>query len=213
MTGSPHFIEYDPIELLKHYDPENKLERYYQLLFKENKRLNLVSRETGRARSMADGGFIILMKLAAQSLLPFEKLDLDAIENYLDIGSGGGFPAIPILLTKEVSQATLVERTQKKAGALRRILWALDLKADIISQSFEDLTFDPLFDLITLRQVKLTPRLFQKIYPRLHTNGVFIYYSTPDLAPSEVDIEKLTYHYSTGSNDPDGKFTIFRKRS
>jgi 16S rRNA G527 N7-methylase RsmG len=259
MIDSPERIVFNPSDLLKKYDPENKLEQYYRLLLEENKRVNLVSRETGVAcfigtnesagdsqchnvsretahdtagadedvcrphhvvsretgiaRSIGSGSYAGLKKLAAQSLLPFEKIKLDSIENYLDIGSGGGFPAIPILLTQHVNQAMLVERTKKKTGALRRILLALELKADIISQSFEELTFEPLFDLITLRQVKLTPRLFEKIHAVMQSNSVFIYYNASDTVPSDTSTQKLTYEYTTSSDDPGGKFTIFRKRS
>ncbi|MFQ6008015.1 MAG: RsmG family class I SAM-dependent methyltransferase [Candidatus Zixiibacteriota bacterium] len=206
-------IIYDPVELLKRHDPGNRLERYYHVLFEENNRINLVSRETGKARSIGTESYSGLKMLAAQSLLPFERITLDGIENYLDIGSGGGFPAIPILLTQRVRQATLVERTKKKAGALRRMLLALDLKADIISQSFEELTFDHYFDLITLRQVKLTRRLLGKIFSALQPNGIFIYYSFPEFTVVEPSLQVLTYHYSTGSDDPVRKFTIFRGRT
>ena len=236
MFDSPERIVFNPSELLKKYDPDNKLERYYQLLLEENKRLNLVSRETGDAcfiatdesagyplqdnvsretgfaRSIGQGSYAGLIKLAAQSLLPLEIIKLDDIENYLDIGSGGGFPAIPILLTQKVQQATLVERTKKKAAALRRILLALDLKADILSQSFEELSFEPLYDLITLRQVKLTSRLFKKIHTVMRTETVFIYYNATDIIPPEISTQKLTFEYTTSSDGPGGKFTIFRKR-
>jgi 16S rRNA G527 N7-methylase RsmG len=244
MNDSAERIVSTPSELLKKHDPENKLERYYRILLEENKRVNLVSRETIQNMAGADedicrprrkvradeyqratdqphhvvsretgvGGFATLMKLTSQSLIPLEKIKLDTIENYLDIGSGGGFPAIPILLTQKVQQATLVERTKKKASALRRILLALDLKADIISQSFEELTFQLVFDLITMRQVKLTSRLFEKIRATMQSNSVFFYYNATDMVPPDPHIQKLTYEYTTSSDDPDGKFTIFRKR-
>lgn len=201
-------ITYDPPELLKRLDPDNKLECYYQLLLQENKRVNLVSRETGTA------GFIDLKKLAAQSLLPFEKIGTDVIENYLDIGSGGGFPAIPILLTRRINQTCLlIERTRKKAGALRRILLALDIRATIISEPFEEISFDPIFDLITLRQVKLTPPLFQRIYSVLKPKGFFVYYGAPDFNLEAEGVEFLTYHYSTATGEASGSFTVFRKKA
>jgi 16S rRNA (guanine527-N7)-methyltransferase len=199
-------IIYDPVELLRRYDPEDKLERYYQLLLQENKRINLVSRET------TEGGFISLTKLAAQSLLPFEKIDIDEIENYLDIGSGGGFPAVPILLTEKVKQATLIERTKKKAGALRRILLALDVKAEIINQSFEETSLELTFDLITLQLVKLTPQLFESIFSVLKPGGYFVYYATPDFDPTDKSTESATFYYSTALGEASGRFTIFHKK-
>ncbi len=199
-------ITYDPSELLKRFDPQNKLERYYQLLLQENEKINLVSRETGTA------GLTGLKKLAAQSLLPIEKIGAVDIDNYLDIGSGGGFPAIPIILTRRIKQACLVERTRKKAGALRRMLLALEIKATIIDQSFEETSFEPVLDLITLRLVKLTPQLFNRIFFLLRPGGYFVYYAAPDFDLTDKAVSGATYHHSTSSGKATGCFTIFRKK-
>ena len=205
-------ITYDPIELLKRLDPANKLEPYYQLLLEENKRVNLVSRETGGARFMNKDIFTGLKKLAAQSLLPFEKTNIAEIDNYLDIGSGGGFPAIPIILTRRIKQACLVERRKKKAGALRRMLLALDIKATIIDQSFEETSFEPVLDLITLRLVKLTPKLFNRIFFLLRPGGYFVYYAAPDFGLTGKGADSVTFYHSTSSGEATGCFTIFHKK-
>lgn len=206
MTAPFASIIYDPEQLLRRYDPENKLERYYQLLLEENRRVNLVSRETGVGREAA------LTKLAAQSLLPFEKLDLSVIESYLDIGSGGGFPAIPILLTKKIKRATLLERTRKKAAALRRMLLALDIRATILDQPFEETSLEPAFDLITLRLVKLTPQLLERVLVILKPGGHFMYYAAPDFDLTDKKVDSLTYYHSTRSGEVTGRFTVFCKK-
>lgn len=228
MSGSHVSITYDPSELLKRFDPKNILERYYLLLLQENERVNLVSRETAKGSGLCRVEAPVLLPkleiagrtapgsalrlLAAQSLLPFEKLDLDEIDNYLDIGSGGGFPAIPILLTRRINQTCLlVERTKKKAGALRRIFLALDLKATIISQSFEELSLDPVFDLITLRLVKLTPPLFQRIYSVLRPGGYFVNYAVPDFDLTGEGADSTTFHHSTVTGESSGSFTVCKK--
>ncbi len=240
MSSLQPIITYDPIELLKRFDPQNKLERYYQVLLQENEKINLVSRETGIGRVATDGAvrcphltaskkkecrvmapdttltgnasFIKLKKLAAQSLLPFEKIDIDEIENYLDIGSGGGFPAIPIILTRRIKQACLVERTRKKAGALRRILLALDVKATFIDRSFQETSLEPVFDLITLRLVKLTPQLFNRIIFLLRAGGCCVYSAAPDFDLTGKSADGVTYHHSISSGEATGRFTIFRKK-
>ena len=204
-------IIYDPSELLKRFDPQNKLERYYQVLLQENEKINLVSRETAKGSSTA--GLIELKKLAAQSLIPFEKIDIGDIDNYLDIGSGGGFPAIPIMLTQKIKQACLlVERTKKKAGALRRMLLALEIKATITDQSFEETSFEPVFDLITLRLVKLTPQLFNRIFFLLRPSGCFVYYAAPDFDLTGKSTDSATFYHSTSSGEATGRFTIFYKK-
>lgn len=213
MSDKQLTITYDPSELLQRLDPQAKLERYYELLLQENKRINLVSRETGIARFIDKDSFAGLKKLAAQSLLPFEKIDIDEIDNYLDIGSGGGFPAIPILLTRRINQTCLlVERTRKKAGALRRILLALDIKATIMNQSFEETSLEPAFDLITLRLVKLTPQLLNRIFFLLRPSGYFVYYAAPDFDLTGKSVDTATFYHSTSSGEATGCFTIFRKK-
>ncbi|MBU8933850.1 MAG: class I SAM-dependent methyltransferase [candidate division Zixibacteria bacterium] len=160
-------------ELLSRLDPSCRLEEFFALLTKENERVNLVSRET-----IGSG----LPQLAAESLVPLESVDRDSFERYLDIGSGGGFPSIPILLTSEITQTTLVERTQKKATALKRMSDAMNLNVHIAPVTLEDLPqSDVRYDLITMRLVRLTPRLLRRIIPRLSPGGVFIYYAQSDL--------------------------------
>ncbi len=47
MSASTHLTRsLDPESLLKGLDPEKRLSRYFELLVAENKRVNLVSRET-----------------------------------------------------------------------------------------------------------------------------------------------------------------------
>ena len=206
MNSLQPIITYDPVELLGRYDPQNKLERYYEFLLQENKRVNLVSRET------AGGDEAAFIRLSAQSLLPLEKIDITEVDNYLDIGSGGGFPAIPIILTRKIKQACLVERTKKKAAALRRILLALDIRATIISQPFEETSLEPAFDLITLRLVKLTPKLFNRIIFLLRPGGYFVYYAALDFDLTGKGTDSVTYHHSTSSGEVTGLFTNFRKK-
>ena len=88
-------------EILQKHSKNGSLDDYLSLLTLENEKTNLVSRET----SAAD-----LKRLIAESLVPFEKLELKTVNNYLDIGSGGGLPAIPIILTKNPPESVLIER-------------------------------------------------------------------------------------------------------
>jgi hypothetical protein len=94
-------VSFDITELLAKYDPKGKLESYHDLLMAENQRVNLVSRETTRED---------FERLIAESLLPLEILT-SGFGSYLDIGSGGGFPAVPILMTERVvGESILLER-------------------------------------------------------------------------------------------------------
>ncbi len=58
------------------------------------------------------------------SLIPYIFDDTDSIHPkiWLDIGTGGGFPVIPILLTKKDIPTILIERKLKKAGFLQMLI-------------------------------------------------------------------------------------------
>jgi 16S rRNA (guanine527-N7)-methyltransferase len=161
----------DPTSFLEQVDPEKRLIPYFDLLRSENRKINLVSRETLGPDS---GDNSSLQALAAESLLPLAQPEIGNISRYLDIGSGGGFPALPIMITRQIDNVILVERTQKKAGALRRML-VLGLTATIEAKSFDEITFDGRFDLVTLRLIKLTPRLLKAIF-RCLDDGAFLIY-------------------------------------
>ncbi|HOD65455.1 MAG TPA: class I SAM-dependent methyltransferase [candidate division Zixibacteria bacterium] len=184
MNGTSEGIRLDVAAFLRERDPNNRLTPYFELLARENSRVNIVSRETlpptapsGRDR------FEGLRRLTAESIYPITELHRAQTRSYLDIGSGGGFPAIPIVLTATISDTLLVERTRKKAAALRRILMELQLRAEICTESFESLVLkEGSCDLITLRLVRLTDRLAARILPLLAPGGDFVYYALADIS-------------------------------
>jgi len=192
-------IAYNPEDIISRFDQDNLLPTYFKLLLDENKKINLVSRET------AEGS---LYHLAAESLLPLTTIKLKENASYLDIGSGGGFPAIPVIITQNLASASLVERTQKKAAAMRRMLLALKKRVDIQPVSFENFKADSeSFDLITLRLVKLTNQMLAQILPLLKPDGTFIYYSKTEL---EIDVSlylKRDFTISSGKSS----FTIINR--
>jgi 16S rRNA G527 N7-methylase RsmG len=147
--------------------------------------------------------------MVAESLLPL-TLSTDQYNGYLDIGSGGGLPSIPILLSGKVTgKGTLCERTQKKAVALGEILTGLPLKAEILANQFLDLKLTDRFDLVTLRYVKLEPRLLDRILSVLTPKGVFLYYSEPEFTPAKVSVER--HKFIDPADSVTKSFTLFRR--
>ncbi|MEW6411134.1 MAG: RsmG family class I SAM-dependent methyltransferase [Candidatus Zixiibacteriota bacterium] len=205
MTKNGDIIELAPVELLRRHDPDLRLTRYFEILKAENQKINLVSRET------IDSGLEIL---AAESLLPFDQIERQPFRNYLDIGSGGGLPAFPILLTKPIEKATLVERVSKKSLALGRIVRGLYMDStsvEIVEGNFEELSFEGQFDLVTLRLVALTKRVLKKIDSVLASSGIFIYYAAASDLETPKSMSCVTYCYKTSVDAPTKSFTICRK--
>ena len=195
-------LEFTPTTILAKYDPESKIKQYLTLLKAENQKINLVSRET----SDTD-----LERLAAESILPFEIIGNRSFSNYLDIGSGGGFPAFPIIMSAKVERATLIERTTKKALALGRMAGDLGLKIKVIDSNFEECHISEKFDLITLRLVKLTKPLIKRISLLLKPAGTFIYYSDFKVI-AEIGLKSDSYSYTSASDSPVKYFTVFTKQ-
>ncbi len=200
MSHFPH-LEFLPQAVLSKYDTDSKIKQYFTLLMAENKKMNLVSRET----SSMD-----LERLAAESILPFEVIASRSFDRYLDIGSGGGFPAFPIIMSAKIGQATLIERTRKKAAVLKRLAEELNLKAKVIDTNFEECRFSEKFDLVTLRLVKLTRPLIKRIFLLLKPGGIFIYYSQFKNSPGNKT-ESSSYSYATGQDRLAKSFTVFIK--
>ena len=194
-------IELDIDTVINRFVQREALDRYYIELMKQNESVNLVSRETSRAD---------FDRLCAESLLPLEALP-SRISNYLDIGSGGGFPAIPIILSgRTEGKSLLVERTLKKASALGRICGALGITCQVVPRTFEELSPRDRFDLITLRYTKLDRALLKRVATLLSRDGQFVYYSSYDQAANEFTMQPYTF------TDPvttaQKHFTVFRTK-
>ena len=84
--------------------------------------------------------------LFAASLLPRDG-------SLLDLGSGAGFPGIPIQLLHPELHVTLAESQGKKAAFLREAVRVLQLKTEVWPRRAEDLPSLSRFDTVALRAV------------------------------------------------------------
>ncbi|RKX24891.1 MAG: hypothetical protein DRP45_07170 [Candidatus Zixiibacteriota bacterium] len=190
----------DPKILLDKYLSTQDAERYFLLLMAENQKVSLVSRETTRED---------FDRLVAESLLPLDILRAP-MGAYLDIGSGGGMPSIPLLLSQKISgPAILIERTGKKAAALERMITDLPIEASVIARNFEETNLDETFNLVTLRYVKLTPQLLSNIMKVVSPGGVFVYYSQLDFNTPGFSAEVRSF--VSPQSEVVKSFTVFRK--
>jgi len=195
-------IHLDIEKILQKYD-QSKIESYYSTLRTENEKLNLVSRETIKSK---------LPQLVAESLLPFEYIEQRTYTHYVDIGSGGGLPSLPIILTQEIQNSTLAERIGKKALSLERMKESLALEnLTVLSTQFEECKFDHTFDLVTMRLVKLNNRLLTNITRFMSKDSIFIYYHKPEFQISDKSLSVVTYSYSVSPDSVDKYFSLITK--
>ena len=98
-----------------------------------------------------------------------------ALTRILDIGSGAGFPALPIKIWAPEIQLTMIESNHKKAAFLREVARALTLtNVDVIADRAEALTAHedfPRANIVTLRAVENFARTLTQAEALLMPNG------------------------------------------
>jgi len=127
------------------------LERFAALLRKWNAVQNLVSRETvDELWPRHIGDSLQLMKFVRET-----------DRRIIDLGSGGGFPAIPMAIASRETERrfTLVEPIAKKASFLRAVARDLQLPVAVEAKRAEQIDSRETFDLVTSRALAALPVL------------------------------------------------------
>ncbi len=94
----------------------------------------------------------------------------------LDIGTGGGFPAIPLRIVFPALKVRLVERSTRKVGFLRKAIGALGLEGvSIVHGEFPRAVGEIDEMLITARAVERQEQVALEVLKRLHPAQVFLY--------------------------------------
>ena len=120
----------------------------------------------------------IAVKHFLDSLVCSKALDQSEQARLLDVGSGGGFPGIPIKLMHPELDVTLLEPSQKKAAFLRHLIGTLKLDRIVaIPMRIEEFSREPIyqagFTSIITRAVNVSS-LLGCFLPLLSQNGVVI---------------------------------------
>ena len=122
-----------------------QLENHYDLLVRWNKRMNLT-----RIEKLEDA----VRYHYAESLWLGSKIS-SGVKSVIDVGSGPGFPGIPVAILRPELQVTLLESNQRKAGFLREA--TIDLpNVHVQCSRLQDLPAGTQFDLVIARAVTPT---------------------------------------------------------
>jgi len=103
-------------------------------------------------------------------LFPLAMTLMPTAKHWLDVGSGGGFPALVLAIifkARGEGHVTLIESNSKKVSFLRRVIATLRLPAHIINQRIEISSgqMSSLSDIITARALADLPKLLTLISP------------------------------------------------
>jgi 16S rRNA (guanine527-N7)-methyltransferase len=145
------------VSSIDHYFPEltpeqrAQFERLQPLYAEWNAKINVVSRQD--IENIAERH--VLHSLAIAKVLPFKPGAA-----LLDLGTGGGFPGIPLAILFPEAQFTLVDGTGKKIQVVQEVAQALDLKNVTARHArAEDLRMNGAFDFVLSRGVTTLDKL------------------------------------------------------
>ena len=95
----------------------------------------------------------------------------------LDVGSGAGFPGIPLAIVDPSLHVTLLEANGKRVSFLKEVVKQLGLtNIEIIQGRAEELKTREKYDIVTARAVKELNILVEISFHLLKVHGVFIAY-------------------------------------
>ncbi len=168
------------------------LEAYFDLLRKWNRKVSLTS------LPVEESGDEAIDRLLVEPLLASRFLPAPA-GSVLDIGSGGGSPAIPLKLALPGISIRMVESKTRKAAFLREVIRTLALDdAEVEAVRFEELLARPALyestDAVTLRAVRVERKTLAGLQFFLRPGGLLLLFgarsqiasrvATPQLIPS-----------------------------
>lgn len=150
---------------LKEIYDNKKFEIYYKFLVSENEKYNLTN------ITLKEDVYI---KHFLDSISIENIYDLNQHISVCDVGSGAGFPAVPLKIMYPNIKLTIIEPTLKRCNFLKQLFEKLEIKdVNIINDRAENVK-NIKFDLVTARAVSNLPMLLELCLPLVKVNGKFI---------------------------------------
>jgi len=154
---------------------------HFQCMLEANRQFNLT-----RITAPADAA--VKHYADAISLLCIPGIEAAGLLAVLDVGTGAGFPAVPLAIMCPAWRITAIDGTAKKVRFVAQTLTALGLtNVEVIHARAADYarTRAQPFDLVLMRAVaKLAPAL-EEVHRLIAPGGQVVFYKTASLADSE----------------------------
>lgn len=119
----------------------------------------------------------IIEKHLIDSVLPLTLTEVQNGAKCLDIGTGAGFPAVPMMICRPDLRFTLLDAQRKRTDYLQQLLERLELNAEVIHGRAEELCrkdgYRNGYDMVTARAVGSLPLLLGYARPFLREGGRF----------------------------------------
>ena len=161
-------------------DKIKQFEKLAELLVEQNKTMNLT------AITDPDG---IAVKHFADSISVLNAAKFDEKARVLDVGTGAGFPGIPLLIMRPDLDLTMLDSTAKKLKYVANTVEELGLTANVLHTRAEEAgqskEYRETFDIVCSRAVAALNVLCEYCLPFVKVGGVFV---AMKAAKAQVDI-------------------------
>lgn len=165
------FEQLNSLDLNFDIEKQNLFQKYIELFVEYNSKVNLVSNNDEK---------LLFEKHIYDSLalnLFFKKYKQELSIKLLDIGTGGGFPSLPVAMTYEKMQVCAVDSINKKINFIKNAALELNLKnIEPICSRVEDLPEfrKKSFDVVTTRAMAELREILEYAIPFLKVGGYFV---------------------------------------
>lgn len=170
ITEYPEFAEiFNKENLTVSAEQYESFKTYAALLVEWNQKMNLTAITDKHG---------ITVKHFLDSVLPLKFLDIPVGASLIDVGTGAGFPGIPLKIMRPDIKLTLLDSLNKRVNFLSEVCKAIDLDTPCIHARAEELGRDKnyreRYDFAAARAVAAMPVLTEYCLPYVKVGGTFV---------------------------------------
>jgi 16S rRNA (guanine527-N7)-methyltransferase len=180
-----------------------QFQAYYDVLRHWNRRVNLTAFSLDQPSEQA------IDRLFVEPIAASRVIDVSAGGGWVDVGSGGGSPAIPLRILRPLPHLTMIESKTRKAAFLREAVRALGLAGVVVEERrFEDYaratergyaTSSGPLNLVTIRAVRMDLPLIRLVEEMLSAGGRLLLFGAKQGISLTDGLEEEGWHELTSA--------------